>query len=211
MFTTEDLSHIPDLGTSPHPDIPDPEIAVAGVRKLLDGLKVHKAAGPDRIPARILKEAAAEIAPILTTIFNTALAQGQVPRDWKEAEVVPIFKKGQRYSPANYRPVSLTSICCKLQEHILASNIMTHLENSKILIDSQHGFWKNRSTETELLLTSNDFLHSLDKGKQTDAAIMDFSKAFDKVLSYCRKYHTMAPEEIHMHGSGHSCHNVPRQ
>jgi hypothetical protein len=84
-----------------------------------------------------------------------------------------------------YRPISLTCICCKLMEHIISSNIMSHLENNKILYNLQHGFRKARSCETQLI----DFIQELAKSnncsKQTDLIIMDFAKAFDKV-PHCR-------------------------
>ena len=94
-----------------------------GVLKLLNNLKIHKASGPDGLSARVLKECSSEIAPILALIYNESLAQGTVPDDWRRANVAPIFKKGEKYDAANYRPVSLTCICCKTFEHIIISNI----------------------------------------------------------------------------------------
>ena len=93
-----------------------------GVLKLLNGLKVHKAPGPDGPSAMVLKECS-EIAPILAFIYNESLAQGNVPYDWRQANVAPVYKKGEKYDAANYRPVSLTCICCKTLEHIIVSNI----------------------------------------------------------------------------------------
>ena len=81
-----------------------------------------------------------EIAPILALIYNESLAQGTVPDDWRQANVAPIFKKGEKYDAANYRPVSLTCICCKTLEHIIVSNINKHLAFESILADCQHGF-----------------------------------------------------------------------
>ena len=78
--------------------------------------------------------------PLLTIIFNKSLEQGEVPTDWRKANVTAIYKKGNKYEPSNYRPVSLTSLCCKLQEHILISNVLSHLEEHAILTDCQHGF-----------------------------------------------------------------------
>ena len=92
-----------------------------------------------------------------------------------------IFKKGDRFKASNYRPVSLTSLCCKLQEHIIVSNTMKHLEHHKILTDCQHGFRARRSCETQLVTLCHELADSLDKNKQTDMVILDFSKAFDRV------------------------------
>ena len=152
VFTRDQDSIIPDKGPSPHPNMPGIEISTKGVQKLLEQLKPTKASGPDQIPARILKECALQIAPILRNIFAKCLTDGEVPQQWREANVTPIFKKGDRHNPANYRPVSLTSVICKIQEHVIAKSIMKHLENNKILVDSQHGFRAKRSCEAQLLL-----------------------------------------------------------
>ena len=89
-------------------------------------LKPNKAPGPDTIPARLLKELAYELAPVLAVIYEATLEQGCLSAEWKNANVVPIFKKS---CLLNYRPVSLTSICCKLFEHIICSNIFDHLQD----------------------------------------------------------------------------------
>ena len=77
--------------------------------------------------------------------------KGEVPTDWRQANVIPIFQKGEKYLASNYRPVSLTCICCKLLEHIIVSNILKHLDLHNILVDCQHGFRAKRSCETQLL------------------------------------------------------------
>jgi len=109
------------------------------------------------------------------------LDTGQVPTDWKQANIVPIFKKGDRSLPANYRPVSLTSITCKVLEHVIHSSIMSHFDEHQILSDTQHGFRKRRSCESQLLITIHDIANNLARGRQVDAVLLDFSKAFDKV------------------------------
>ena len=119
-------------------------------------------------------------------IYNESLAQGNVPDDWRHANVSPVFKKGEKYDAANYRPVSLTCICCKTLEHILVRNINKHLALDSILADCQHGFRSWRSCETHLGQFVHDIISNLDGAingghKQTDLIIMDFAKAFDKV------------------------------
>ena len=106
---------------------------------------------------------------------------GIVPVDWKTAHVAPIFKKGDPLTPSNYRPVSLTSIPCKLLEHIVHSNVITHMLENKILCDNQHGFRKKRSCETQLVSFIDDLAVNLDKNIMTDLVLLDFAKAFDKV------------------------------
>ena len=103
------------------------------------------------------------------------------PSDWKTAHVAPVYKKGSKNNPDNFRPISLTCICCKLLEHIVVSNIMSHADKYNILYPFQHGFRKFRSCETQLIEFIDDVTRNLDDGKQTDVLIMDFSKAFDKV------------------------------
>ena len=177
----EDVSNIKNKGTSPHPQMNHIEICPAGVHKLFSCLHIHKATGPDGLSARLLKELAVEITPIFTLLFQASLHQGELPDDWKKANVVPIFKKGEKNQAVNYRPISLTSIPCKIMEHIISSNIMSHLEEANILTDAQHGFRKKRSCESQLILAIQDLAKDLDSRIQNDVILLDFSKAFDKV------------------------------
>ena len=150
-FTREDEANIPQPEGQPYPPIPDIDTSREGVLKLLKKINPNKASGPDMIPARILKDLAEELAPILTEIFRRTLADGEVPVDWRSANVTAIFKKSDRFKASNYRPVFLTSLCCKLQEHIIVSSTLKHLEHHKILTDCQHGFRARRSCETQLV------------------------------------------------------------
>ena len=144
-------------------------------------LNPAKARDPDSIPARILKELAHEIAPYLVSIFQRSLDTGKVPKDWRMANVTDIFKKGEQYKPSNYRPVSLTCICCKIQEHIITSNVLKHIDEHNILTDCQHGFRARRSCETQLLTLADELVSGLDKKHQHDLIVLDCSKALDRV------------------------------
>lgn len=95
----------------------------------------------------------------------------------------PFFKKGDKHNPGNYRPISLTCICCKLLEDVLASNMMKHLETNNILYALQHGFRTNRSCESQVFSLVHQLTQNNDKNIQTDLIIMDFAKAFNK--GYC--------------------------
>ena len=108
-----DQSPLPHISKEPTPGIPQLIINVEGVFNLLTKIEPNKAAGPGWIPPRLLKEMAFPIAPLLTFIFQSSLNQGQLPQDWKSANITPIYKKGNRTDPVNYRPISLTSICSK--------------------------------------------------------------------------------------------------
>ena len=91
-------------------------------------MNIHKASGPDRISTTLLKETAEVTAPILNLIFEKSLNTGDVPCDWRIANVTPVYKKGERCDPQNYCPISLTSTC-KILEHIISSHLMKHSEN----------------------------------------------------------------------------------
>jgi len=179
---------------TPTDKLSDIIISEEGVRKLLLNLNPFKASGPDGISARVLKELADEVAPLLTIIFNSSLNTGEVPSDWRSAHIAPIFKKGEHYDPSNYRPVSLTCISCKIMEHVIVSELMSHLENNNILRPEQHGFRKARSCETQLLDFTEELFDTMENGKQSDIIIMDFSKAFDRVN------HSLLLHKLHHYG-----------
>ena len=163
------------------PPIEDFRISAEGILKLLKNLKPGKAAGPDRLKPRLLQELCTEIAPVLQIIFERSLQTGKIPSDWSKALVAPIFKKGDKSSAANYRPISLTCILCKVLEHIIASNVVEHMNKHDLLYDLQHGFREKRSRETQLTMMVEELARNACAGKQTDLILLDFSKAFDKV------------------------------
>ena len=138
--TQEDLTNILSMKGDPTPDITPINITSEGVRELLLKLEANKASGPDHIPARLLKECADEIVPLLATFFTQSLHSGNLPPDWLMSNISLIHKKGNKSSPPpnKYSLISLTSICCKLMEHVLASHIMDHLDFYNVLHDSQH-------------------------------------------------------------------------
>ena len=162
------------------PEMPPIVIDIEGERKLLLNIDVSKAIGPDQIPNRALKMAADEVAPVLQHLFQQSLDLGDLPEDWRRANITPIHKKGTFSDPVNYRPVSLTCVCCKLLEHIVDSNLMVHLTqwNIHVLSDNQHAFRK-ASCETQLILTTHDLTKNFDAGYTTDVAILDFAKAIN--------------------------------
>jgi hypothetical protein len=157
------------------------KITQDGVAKLLRNINPSKASGPDNIPNIVLKQCADHLAPALTIIFKRSIDHGNLPNDWLNANVSCIFKKGDKHAVENYRPVSLTSVPCKLLEHIICGHMMKHLEKHNVLTSLNHGFRSGYSCETQLVVTKHDMLQSFDKGKQVDIGILDFSKAFDTV------------------------------
>ena len=132
-------------------------------------------------PKKIMKICAEELAFAITDIYKHSLTTGTLPSDWRNANVSPIFKKGNKHESSNYRPVSLTSVCCKLLEHIICRQRLKHLENNSIHTHLQHGFRSGYSCESQLIITLNDIMKNFDSKIQTDLIILDFSKAFDTV------------------------------
>ena len=182
VFIKEKSSDIPTPYGPNFPPIGNIQENINGVQKLLSNIEVNKATGPDNLPCRILKEAAPDLAPILTDIFQHSLRDGVLPDDWKKAQVSPVFKKGNTNNAENYRPISLTCVSCKLLEHIICHHIHEHLDKHSIVSSLQHGFRSRHSCESQLLITAHDLGKSYNEKKQVDIAILDFSKAFDKVL-----------------------------
>lgn len=144
-------------------------------------LKATKSPGPDQIHPRIIKEIVNEISLPLSEIFHQSLTTEQCPPQWKEANVTPIFKKGSKRSPCNYRPISLTSIVGKLMESIITDKITLYLEENKLIGNTQHGFRHHRSCLTNLLLFFNSMIEIYDEKSPLDIIYLDFQKAFDKV------------------------------
>jgi hypothetical protein len=155
------------------------KIEVEGVKHLINNLKPGKAPGPDGLRKHDLCMAVDEISEILALIFQYSLDTGFLPTIWKQANVTPIYKSGGKQSPSNYRPVSLTCICCKILEHIVLHSLSPDI--NKILIPNQHGFRKGLSCATQLLTTTQTLMKEVDEGGCIQAVILDFSKAFDKV------------------------------
>ncbi|CAM5168179.1 unnamed protein product [Natator depressus] len=151
------------------------------VRDYLEKLDVHKSTGPDALHPRVLKELVDVIAEPLAVIFENSWRSGEVLEDWKKANVVPIFKKGKEEDPGNSRPVSLTSVPGKIMEQVLKESILKHLDERKVIRNSQHGFTKGKSCLTNLIAFYDKITGSVDEGKAVDVLFLDFSKAFDTV------------------------------
>ncbi|GAB0179468.1 mitochondrial enolase superfamily member 1 [Grus japonensis] len=150
------------------------------VREHLGKLNIHKFMGPDGMHPRVLRELADVISMPLSIIFKRSWRTGEVPEDWRKADVTLVFKKGKNEDPGNYRPVSLTSIPGKVMEQLILEVTSKHVEE-KVVRGGQHGFPKGKSCLTNLTAFYNSMTRWVDEGRAVDVVYCDFSKAFDTI------------------------------
>ena len=147
--------------------------------KQLEALDTSKAIGPDGIPTRILKDFARELAPSVTYLFNKSLLTGTVPAEWKLANIIPVFKKGDKSAPNNYRPISLLPVISKVLERCVYNKLILVLRDK--ITPKQFGFLAKRSTDAQLMSSFSDITNTIDAKQQVDMVFFDISKAFDSV------------------------------
>ena len=157
------------------------EITKEMVATKLRELNTEKSPGPDKWHPIFLKKIADLISSPLSIIFQKSLNEGIVPSQWREATITPIHKKGSKNLDVNYRPVSITSILCKLMESIIRDKIVNHLDQNKILSDKQHGFVPLRNCMSNLLICIEKWTEIIEGGSPIDVIYTDFAKAFDRV------------------------------
>lgn len=198
VFTKENLEYVPnmeDIRDFHADNILDTfEIFEEEVAFQIDKLLINKSPGPDGFYPAHLKNLKDILVKPLTKLFNKSLQEGIVPHDFKLANITPIFKKGDRKLPNNYRPISLTSIIGKIFEAILTNRLVAYLEDHGLLKNSQHGFRRNRSCLTNLLEFFNVVINDVDNYKSFDVIYLDFQKAFDTVP------HQRLLEKLRAHG-----------
>jgi len=117
----------------------------------------------------------------LSRIFPESFDTGQVPADWRTANISPIFKKGSTKEPENYRPVSLTSVVCKTMESIVRGDMVTFFDEGSLFSRNQHLFMKKRSCLTNLLETFEEWTKAFDEEYGMDVIYLDYTKAYDSV------------------------------
>ena len=182
VFTIEPTGDVPTLPYK-HIDKEWEHLSITQemIAKLLSKLKIDKSPGPDKIHPRILKELAETISVPLSLIFTQSLKDRTVPKSWKEAQISAIFKKGKKCLAGNYRPVSLTSIVCKVMETVIRNHTIEYMKSNKFFTDRQFGFISGRSTSLQLLNVLDKWTEAIDQGKSVDCIYMDYMKAFDTV------------------------------
>lgn len=180
-FSAHSAVNNPTTNSHTFESMPPILISTLGVLELIGGLSLHSAPGCDNISNKFLKNTSAYAALILTKLFQQSLDQSILPNEWKIGKVIPIHKSGSKTSPLNYRPISLTSTCCKMFEHIIFTNLVGFLESNSFFCSAQHGFRKHYSCETQLITFTHALHQVLDRSSTIDCIFLDFSKAFDKV------------------------------
>ena len=178
-FTPINNNNLPNIQIQQDPNLHDITFESNEIEKQLKQLNPSKAPGPDNIPTKILKECAHLLAPSITTLFNTSLLEGLIPNTWKQANVIPLHKKGDKNAPSNYRPISLLPVISKVLERCIYNRIIDYIIPKLTYL--QHGFLRNRSTATQLLTVFSNINNILDSGNQADVVYFDLSKAFDSV------------------------------
>ena len=148
------------------------------VHRVLESINASKACGPDNVSARI-SECAGELSVPLAKLCTMSLNQGTFPKRWKQANIVPIFKKGDKKAPENYRSVSLLPLFGKVLEKVVYDELLRHV--SPVLSEAQHGFLPHRSCVTNLAAYLHHAWASISDGRQTDTIYTDFSAAFQSV------------------------------
>ena len=164
------------------------------VRKLLSKLNESKAAGLDNIPNKLLKMAGDIVAPSLTQIFTKSISTGVFPTEWKLARVSPIFKKGKRDDPNNYRPISIIPTVAKIFEKIVYDQLCEYLNDNNLLTHCQSGFRSLHSTLTALIEATNCWSVNIDNGLVNGVIFIDLKKAFDTID------HSVLIRKLHKYG-----------
>ena len=145
-------------------------------------LKPKLTLDPDGLNSYFLKHVAGSVALPLMHIFNSSFHTGNLPKSWKHAVITPVFKKGLASDVGNYRPISITSICCKIMETLIHDQMINFLFKHDIISSQQHGFLSKRSTLSQMIEVVNDWTLAINCKSMVDIVYIDFAKAFDSVV-----------------------------
>ncbi|KAK4818715.1 hypothetical protein QYF61_018694 [Mycteria americana] len=152
------------------------------VGDLLHHLDTHKSMGPDGIHPRVSRELAEALTKPLSILYQQSWLTGEVPVDWGLANVTPIYKKGRKEDPGNYRPISLTSVPGKVMEQIILSAITWHVQDNQVIRPSQHGFRKGRSCLTNPISFYDKVTRLVDEGEAVELSTWTVAKPLTPIL-----------------------------
>ena len=195
-------NRIPDANVSFHDFLPDEvsesfcwsPVTPVEIESLLNACDHKKACGHDNLPVKLLSDGAQYISTPLAHIFNLSLKLGLFPDSLKVARVSPVYKKGDRDQPGNYRPISVLSILSKIFEKLVNKRLITFLSNNDVLYKHQYGFRENHSTKLAVINLINQLVRFQDEGKVTVGVFIDFAKAFDTIN------HSILISKMHTYG-----------
>ena len=156
-------------------------ISEEDLNRIISSMKTCKSAGFDKISVKLMQAAGKIILKSLKKIFNLSLNTGILPDDWKIARVTQIYKSESRTDCGNYRPISIISNVAQVFEKVIYSQLITFLNENKVIPENQSGFRPNHSTETTLLHSIINYLDNMDKGLINGVVFIDLKKAFDTV------------------------------
>ena len=170
--------------------------------KLIKNLKNKKSSGFDEISAKFLKLCAPYVSTPLANIFNASISKGVYPDLLKTARVTPIYKKGVKSDPGNYRPISVLSQVNKVFEKILHKRLYKYLSKFKILYEYQFGFREGHSTTQALVEITDRLKKAIDEKMLTCGIFIDLTKAFDTVD------HAILLDKMYNYGIRGNVHNL---
>lgn len=162
--------------------VPDLDVSQEGIFEALSNLNTKTSCGPDNTPNILPKIYAEWCSKFLQIIYTRVFEHGILPDQWKMANVVPIYKAGDKQQVSNYKPFLLLCSCSKELENFLFKHLMTHFEASNFIPDQQHSFRRGFSKVTQPLYTVNEFAKALDREGQIDIIFLDFAKSFERQL-----------------------------
>ena len=195
VFKKENLDNLPNFEDRTFSQTVETiQITEDLVNKARNRVNPTKSQGPDQIHPRFIEQTKNNITKPLLKIFKKSIEESKLPNAWKSANVTAIFKKGERKDPANYRPISLTSVPGKIMERLVRDTLVKHMVENNLFVAEQHGFITGKSCTTQLLEYMEDITQAIDNGNDVDVIYLDFCKAFDRVP------HTRPLRKLHGYG-----------
>jgi hypothetical protein len=180
VFTRESPDNVPEAEQQEiYTGMPRIDVTREQIKAKINYIRKDSAPGPDGITPLMLKELEASILEPLEIIFKKSLDNGDM---WKTSTVTPIFIKGTKGNPGNFRPVSLASVPCKIREAIIKDSLKDHLLCNKLIRPSQLGFIPGKSCVSNRVELMDRVTKLVDEGTVVDNFYLDFPKAFNKVL-----------------------------